>query len=251
MKLLSSWRRSSALFACLAFGLVSSVSASILDPTPPDPTPDAYNDGPVLFTHPPFSGNPVECGAGSGGTAGLGYPITVSIDGQPNGIYPILSGGVQVGTITATQTPGGIDFSSTIPIDAVIMKGGDMANVYPYVKPPTPPVVAGVDWNARSYPGAQSSDVDVNFPTGSSHVDFCLNPRPTAQKSATASWKRFTDWQITKSVSPDSITMFDGDTHEVEYTVTATPTTRGEYRVAGTITVNDPFNSGWSVAPRS
>lgn len=143
-------------------------------------------------------------------------------------------------TITFDYNPNGspyIDFTATVPMDYVIIKGGPAYNVYAY----DPAVLSDTGLHAPINPSN-------NQPYGVSHVAWCFKPRPTASKTAEASWKRYTDWEIDKVASPTSVTMFDGDSHEIEYTVTATPTTRGEYRVAGTITVRDPFAFGWVVS---
>lgn len=234
------WRKAAALLlgTGLLFG-ATPLLASVVDP-------------PVTFTSPPFSGNPVVCGAPEGQSVGLGYSFghrldqSVLVSGQS---YPISVNGNLIGSVTPTIIPGnGINWTSTFPIDAVIMKGGAAANVYPYVKPPTPPAVAGVNWNTRPYPGALTADNALYTPgQGISHIDFCFSPRPTAHKTAEASWKRYTDWTLDKSVTPTSISMFDGDSHDAEYTVEVVPTTRGSYTVKGTITVKDPFGIGWEV----
>lgn len=138
-------------------------------------------------------------------------------------------------SITFTYGPGGLNFTATIPIDYIIVKGGNGYNTYHY----DPPVLS----DTALVPPDNAS----GGPAGVSHVSYCFQPKPTGSKTADATWKRYTDWEIDKSVTPTSITMFDGDSHDVEYTVTATPTTRGEYKVFGTITVKDPFGFGWAV----
>lgn len=143
-------------------------------------------------------------------------------------------------TITFDYNPNGgsyIDFTATVPMSYVAIKGGPNANVYAY----NPAVLSDTGLHAPINP-------ENNQPYGVSHVVWCFRPLPTASKTADATWKRYTDWTIDKVADPTTITMFDGDSHEVEYTVTATPTTRGAYRVAGTITVRDPFNAGWTVS---
>jgi hypothetical protein len=79
------------------------------------------------------------------------------------------------------------------------VKGGNGYNVFHYA----PAVLS--DTNLFS-PDAGSGE-----PAGVSHVSYCFLPKPTGEKTADASWKRFTDWEIDKSVTPTSITMFDGD----------------------------------------
>lgn len=143
-------------------------------------------------------------------------------------------------SITFDYNPNGqnqyIDFSATVPIDYVIVKGGNDYNIFHY------------DPASMADTHLYAPDNGSGEPAGVSHVAYCFLPKPTGSKTADATWKRYTDWTIEKTVTPETITMFDGDSHDVEYTVTATPTTRGAYRVAGTITVKDPFNYGWNAA---
>ncbi|UNP31642.1 hypothetical protein [Lysobacter gummosus] len=140
-------------------------------------------------------------------------------------------------SITFNYTPSGqnqyIGFNATVPMDYIVVKGGNAYNVFHY----DPAVSADIN--------LYSPDNGSGEPAGVSHVAFCFLPKPSGEKTADASWKRYTDWSIDKSVTPEQITMFDGDSHQVEYTVTATPLTRGIYRVSGTITVKDPFDFGW------
>jgi hypothetical protein len=71
------------------------------------------------------------------------------------------------GTLSAnvSKNAGAVDWSSNMPIDAVIIKGGDNANVYYY----TP--------NASSDTGLVTPTNPSNGqPYGLSHVDFCYGP---------------------------------------------------------------------------
>ncbi|RDZ29524.1 hypothetical protein DX914_10745 [Lysobacter silvisoli] len=140
-------------------------------------------------------------------------------------------------TITFNYTPGGqsqyIGFSATIPMDYIVVKGGSSYNVFHY----DPAVNADIE--------LYSPNNGSGEPAGVSHVAYCFLPKPTASKTATAQWQRYTDWQLDKSVTPQNITLFDGDSHQVEYTVSAVPTSNASYQVSGTITVKDPFDFGW------
>jgi hypothetical protein len=170
----------------------------------------------------------------------LGVPglIGASTGGAPADGQSYDLGGGQ--SITFDYNPNGqsqyIDFSATVPIDYVIVKGGNDYNVFHY----DPATMADTHLYAP--------DNGSGEPAGVSHVAYCFLPKPTGSKTADATWKRYTDWTIEKTVTPETITMFDGDSHDVDYTVTATPTTRGVYRIAGTITVRDPYDYGWSAA---
>ena len=225
------WLKAAALSTAAGLMLgIAPAQASVVDPA-------------VLFV----GGNPITCTEPTGNTIGLGYEHGLKIDGYPNGPYNLVVDGTTVGSVSVTQTPGGIDWTSTYPIDAVIMKGSDKANLYPYIKPPSEP--AGTDWDARSYTGSVMVDTDLNFPAGSSHVEFCFGdvPPPTISKTATGSWIASNDWSLEKSADPTSIRMFDGDSHDVDYTVTATKTPWGTFTVSGIIEINDPIERGFHV----
>lgn len=211
MKTKSRWRL--ALFTAAAFACGSTWAAAV------EPTT--------------FTGNFTSCSQlDVDGPLIGGSTQTAPVNGQS---YAFGSGQ----SITFNYTPEGqnqfIGFTSTIPMDYIVVKGSAGYNVFHY-----DPADAS-DINLFS-PNNESGD-----PAGVSHVTFCVFPKPSGSKTANATWDQYTDWEIDKSVTPESITMFDGDTHEVAYTVTATPTTKGTYRVSGNITVNDPLAAGWSV----
>ena len=143
-------------------------------------------------------------------------------------------------SITFDYDPDGqnrfLDFSATLPMDYIVIKAGDSYNVYHY----DPAVEADDQLHGPLNANGQ--------PAGVSHVAWCFLPKPVAGKTAAAEWDRHTDWTLEKAVTPENIHMFDGDTHQVEYTVTVAPTSHGIYRVWGSVTVTDPFGFGWDVA---
>lgn len=172
---------------------------------------------------------------GVGSWPGLGYSTgSAPANGQSYSL------GVPGQSIAFDYTPSGqtqyIGFEATMPMDYIVVKGGNAYNVFHYVP--------GVASDINLY----SPDNGSGQPAGVSHVAFCFIPRPTGAKTAEASWKRYTDWSIDKRATPQQVVMFDGDSHQVEYTVTATALTRQLYRVAGTITVRDPFGFGWNAS---
>jgi hypothetical protein len=245
MKLNNAWRRASALAAACSITLVTAWAvASVVDPA-------------VFFDHvEPFSGNPVKCsGADGTGTYSLGYDNVLALDGYPDGTYTFSVQGTTQ-SVTVTQTTGGIDWTSTYPIQGVIMKGADKANFYPYVLPPNSanaPISGVTNWGARTYPGSLKADADLNFPSGSSHVEFCFDNDepivrpPDISKTAMPKWKRYHDWMLAKDVDPASVDMFDGDTHDVNYTIEATKTPWGNFTVSGVIELSDPLGQGFTV----
>lgn len=212
-------------------------------------------DPAVFFDHvDPFSGNPVKCsGTDGNGTYSLGYDGTLAIDGYPADGKHYFTVQNSQQWVETTQTPGGIDWTSSYPIEGVIMKGSDKANVYPYVKPPNAanaPISTVTDWDARTYYGSLTADSDLDFPAGSSHVEFCYNddeplipPPPEISKTATPGWIQHHDWTLTKTADPTSITMFNGDSHDAGYTLHAEKDAWGNFTVSGEITITDPSHT--------
>lgn len=178
-----------------------------------------------------YGDNFTSCTDLPGGWDGLGF----SSGGPPADPQTYDLGNGQ--SITFDYNPNGssyIDFSATIPIDYVVVKGGNAYNIFHY------------DPATLSDTHLYAPDNGSGSPAGVSHVAVCFKPKPVGSKTAMASWKRYTDWDVQKSVTPTSISMFDGDSHEADYTVTVTPTTTGKYRVVGNITAKDPWGYGWS-----
>lgn len=94
------------------------------------------------------------------------------------------------------------DWSATLGIDAVIVKGGADANAYVYV-----PEVYG--------------DEDLVAPDGKaiSHVEFCYDYELDVSKDANTSFTRTYDWDITKDPYENYVG-FAGDVFPHEYTIT-------------------------------
>lgn len=188
--------------------------------------------------------------AGNPSCDSLGYyfdgykPNPAAGEDDPTGTYTITYtyAGVTytAGQITVTENGAGtgIDWQSTFPISAVIVKGGPNANLYTY-NPPAP-----------SYGDTGLVTPDNNgSPYGLSHVEFCFggaeapNADLTVVKTAEASYTETHTWDITKAVTPAVINMFTGDSAEVQYTVTVDETvTESDFLVTGDITIsNDGF----------
>ncbi|MDQ3494352.1 MAG: hypothetical protein M3485_02170 [Pseudomonadota bacterium] len=157
-----------------------------------------------------------------------GY-LGISTNSEPVNGRPYSLGGGQTITFTYQANPKFIDFSATIPIDIVYVKGSSNTNEFRYI----PPVASDT--------GLFSPDNSSGGPAGVSHVVACFLPRPVASKTAIPAWERDTQWGLSKSANPTAINMFVGDSHDVQYTVTATPTTRNTFKVSGQITVSNPF----------
>ena len=122
-----------------------------------------------------------------------------------------------------------LDWNSTVGIDAVIMKSQG-SNVYFY------------DPEALSDTGLISPETkDI------SHVEFCYDWEVDVSKDADTTFTRTYNWDIRKSVTPDTWDLFTGDSGTSQYTVSVDKTgyTDSAWAVAGTITIenNTPFDA--------
>ncbi|MBW2525713.1 MAG: hypothetical protein JRI23_16135 [Deltaproteobacteria bacterium] len=144
----------------------------------------------------------------SNGTADLGYGNSITVSNS-DGKY--------------------FDWSSTIGIDAVIVKGGDAANVYAY------------DPEAMADTGLHSPLKNGGVPD-LSHMYFCYDYEVDVTKTADTSYDRTYDWAIEKTGGTDSLLLSEGQTYNMDYAVTATVTghTDSNYAVSGTIRVFNP-----------
>ncbi|MGC9360287.1 MAG: hypothetical protein ACP5G7_07935 [Anaerolineae bacterium] len=146
--------------------------------------------------------------------------------------------GVNTITITVTRWEDGqaVEFSwtSTLPLDAVIVKAGSGANVYSY------------DPELSSDSGLQSPinpKNDKNF--GISHIEFCYDYELLLAKTANTSYTRTYAWTIDKSVTPDEWHLFNGDSGTSRWTVSVDKTGYADsgWAVTGTITIDNPASS--------
>jgi uncharacterized cupin superfamily protein len=156
----------------------------------------------------------------------------VKIDPPKSGTY---------GPITVTFHDNGtqVDFSSTVAVDAVFVKGGNQGgNLYDYSSAPS----TG-DNNLTTPTGPNGQ------PQGISHVSFCWNeePPPTPKalkvsKTADATYDHKIDWKLEKSVDDNSHTGTAGQTAGTsKWTVKATKTaTDSNFEVTGEITITNP-----------
>jgi hypothetical protein len=157
----------------------------------------------------------------------LGYAHGVKVDPPLPGIYTVGNG-----TVTAEVVAGKyLNWTSTIGIDAVIVKGGPDAHLYIY-DPPT-----------ESYgdEGLHSPLVSSNKPADISHYDFCFDYELVVTKSADTSMDREWDWEIDKVGDEDHLTLAAGQHYTMTYTLTATTFyTDSNWSVSGQITITNP-----------
>jgi hypothetical protein len=126
--------------------------------------------GPVAATHvaPVLKdGNP-SCTTGGQQGEGLGFDHGVKIDPPAEGTVNVGPGTVTISDIDTSVNPATFTWTSSgVTILAVIVKGGDNANVYFYNPPPT------------------TTDDGLHAPNGFSHIEICYNdeveetPAPT------------------------------------------------------------------------
>lgn len=174
----------------------------------------------------------------------------LKVEPVANGTYTItngsgrsLTGGAQSdpsNSITIANSDGTyFDWSATLGIRAVIVKGGTSSNTYVYV----PADFADTDLHSPINPSNGN-------PYGLSHVEFCLGYSLTASKTADVTYTRTHDWTIEKTVDPASHVGFAGDEFSSTYTVSIGETSvDSDFAVVGEIEVTNPtpYTVGFSV----
>ncbi len=145
---------------------------------------------------------------------------------SPSGTYALPGSS---GTVTVTSNGTGlVSWSSTIGIDAVIVKGGPNANVYVY--------------NPESMGDTNLvTPMNNQEPYGLSHVEFCYDLEVQVSKTAVTSYARDWDWTIDKSADATNLLLSTGQVYPVNYTVVVGGSSSdSNYMVSGTVTVMNP-----------
>lgn len=162
------------------------------------------------------------------------------VDPPTNGIFHT---GYYVGSteivITISNFDGTyFDWSSNLPIYAVIVKGGKLgANVYCYGTGAT----SDTGLHAPVNPSGKYADI--------SHMTFCFcgssgggeTPPISVEKTAVTEFTRTYEWSIVKTATPQSIDMFVNDEATIDYSVEVKQTgfTDSDFKVFGTITITN------------
>ncbi len=158
----------------------------------------------------------------------LGYPYGVKFDypeGSTGGTYTLGNG-----TVTWSTDGTYVDWSSTIGVDAVIVKGGPNANVYYY----NPESKEDEDLVSPTNPNNDK-------PYGLSHVDFCFDYELEVSKTAEPYYTRTWEWEIDKEGDKGSLILSIGQTHTVSYTVKVDASyVDSGWGVKGEITIKNP-----------
>jgi hypothetical protein len=128
-----------------------------------------------------------------------------------------------------------IEWSATLEgqpfgIDAVIVKGGNAANVYTY----TP--------EDNSDSGLVTPINASGGNAGVSHVEFCFDFEVAVKKTAKTSFVRTYLWDIEKSADQTDLLLSDGQVFIVNYSVTARVSNYvdTDWAVEGTISIKNP-----------
>jgi hypothetical protein len=150
-----------------------------------------------------------------------------------SGTYPLdgALGGTSQVTVNVEDLV--FDWTATLPIDAVIVKGGPNANLYTY----TP--------EAWSNSGAPALHAPVN-PTdglyyGLSHIELCFDYELLVYKTADTSFERAYTWTIDKTSAVTELLLSAGQAYTVPYTVTVAEShVDRDFRVRGAVSISNP-----------
>ena len=179
-------------------------------------------------------GNPNCSGPAGPNSPDLGYDngFKPQPEPPPSGTYAFP--GDPDNSVTITSDGTFFDWTSTLGIDAVIVKGGPNANAYVY----DPPAESMGD-NGLSPPINPNST--TNKPFGISHIEFCYDYEVKVTKTAQTSLDRTHTWTIDKSADQTELLLQPGQSHDINYTVTLNSTSAdSNHAVQGDITIKNP-----------
>ena len=138
-------------------------------------------------------------------------------------------------TVTIDSNGVYFDWTSEIDVDAVIVKGGDNANVYAY----SPASLGDTELSAPINPANSQ-------PYAISHIEFCYTdlvpPQAslTVTKTAETTFDRAWTWEIDKSADQTELTLMPGQLLTVNYSVDVDATsTDSNWAVSGLITIDN------------
>ena len=169
--------------------------------------------------------------AGNPSCGDAGYSFSLKVDPPSSGTYTF-SDGVNEFTLVVHDGAAGptLDWSSTLPLDVVIVKGGPNANVYTY------------DPEAASDTGLHAPMNPNNGQYyGLSHVEICYDYEVSVEKTAETTFTRTWHWNISKSVDHDAWQLFAGGSASSEYTVGVVRSgfTDSDWAVSGAVTITN------------
>lgn len=205
-----------SLTMMLVIALTMMFNSVVLASTPSSPTSDS-GVVPYIVDNPQGGGN-VSC-------TQLGYDFSSArvnyVSGSFDAAFPA--------GITVTTDGTYVEWTSTFPIGAVIVKGGNDANVYEYI-----PASLG-DSGLASPPNSSGG------PAGLSNLTFCWNKALEVSKTAETSFDRSWTWDIEKTGDQTDLLLSVGQTFTVNYEVTVSATSEdSNWAVTGEITIYNP-----------
>ncbi|MBI5957665.1 MAG: hypothetical protein HY866_02950 [Chloroflexi bacterium] len=172
---------------------------------------------------------------GNASCGALGYGDSEFKIEPPNGGTYTVNGS---DTVTVSTNGAYFDWTSTIGIAAVFVKGGPVGNLYAY--------------SPESFgDGSLHSPINPNTgePYGLSHISFCYNTAMqyalTVTKDAYTTFTRAHEWSIAKSASPNVWSLAGGESGTTVYTVSVTHLTsyNSDWAVSGNIWITNPSPS--------
>ena len=158
----------------------------------------------------------------------VGFAVLTALLAQVRihlGFTPVPITGQTLAVLLAGTTLG--SWSSTIPIDAILMKAGPGALVFSYA--------GGASSGGGEYTPTNSAGQQANI----SHIEFCYYGRFSATIEGAGLYTRDYDWGIAKAASaPASIAK--GSPLQVDYTVTMSRSyTDKDFFIDGSVTVSN------------
>lgn len=158
----------------------------------------------------------------------FGFKPNTPSEADPTGTHAIPGG-----SITVTKSGDSISWTSTVGIDAVIIKGGPNANLYAY----DPPAESFGDTNLVA-----PINPNNGMPYGFSHVEFCYDFNLSVSKTANTTFARDFDWTINKTADQTDLNLSPGQQFDVNYSVVVDKDlgTDSGWSVSGVITVANP-----------
>ena len=158
-----------------------------------------------------------------------GFKPSSPSESSPVGTHTLPDG---VNTVTISIDSSGVDWTSTLGMDAVIVKGGPVANVYAY----DPPAESFGDTNLVTPTNPSNGQ-----PYGLSHLVFCYDYNVQVSKTATTTFARDWDWTIDKSADQTALTLSTGQSFNVNYQVSVgAQSTDSNWAVSGNINIFNP-----------
>jgi hypothetical protein len=124
-----------------------------------------------------------------------------------------------------------VDWSSSYPVAAVIVKAGSGANLYDY----DPQLFSDTGLATPSNTGGVQAEL--------SHLVFCYDVRPFVSKTADTSFDRAYAWTIDKDADTTELTLMAGQSYDVNYEVDVARDagTDSGWMVEGEITIANPW----------